>query len=114
MYKIWFILIEGKREGPFAYEDLKADCRLTPDTWVWKKGFDDWKKIRDVPELKKLFEDDDSKKVEEDGDETNLLGKKPAQSELVMDFGQEPPYFLWILIALISLLYLLIRLYGKN
>lgn len=111
MKKIWFILIDGKRDGPLSYEDLKNDRRITPDTLVWKEGFKGWKQIREVPELKALFEDD-SGRNQGDARETAIVGKKSGEDELVLDMGQEPPYFLWILLALIALLYVIIQLYS--
>ncbi len=113
MDKIWFISIEGSREGPWSFEDLKNDTRITPDTLIWKDGFDGWKKIRDVPELKELFKDDSAEK-EADGNaedaDAALKVSKPSEGELTMDIRQEPPYFLWLVIALVSLLYLILQL----
>lgn len=107
--KIWFVLINEKREGPFSFDDLQNDSRLTPDTLIWKEGFQDWKKIRDVPELKKLFKDPEE--VTQTDDKPAIFDKKSTQNELVMDFSHEPPYFLWLLIALIAFFYVILRLY---
>lgn len=112
MDKTWFILINGQSEGPKSYEDLKNDSRLTPDTWIWKEGFDKWKKIRDVKELENLFKDDskdgeNSDVPPEQDDKENQI----QDDELAIDMGLEPPYFLWILLALIVLTYVLLRMY---
>lgn len=109
MNKIWFILIGEKREGPYSFEDLKHDSRVTPDTLIWKEGFSEWKKIRDVPELKNLFKDN-PEQTEPEENEQEGFKKRPVQDELVLDFGQEPPFLLWVLIALIALMYVFIRL----
>lgn len=113
MNKIWFVLIDGKREGPWSFEELKGDARISPDTFVWKEGFEDWKKIRDVPELKDLFNEDAAGQETDsnEGDEVDggLAVTKPAQGELTLAM-QEPPYLLWILIALIALLYVILQL----
>lgn len=109
MNKIWFVLIEGKREGPRSKEELKMDQRLNPDTLVWKEGFDDWKKIRDVPELRDLFEE---KTEENEIEEESLeIKKAPAQDELVLDMRQEPPFRMWIYVALAILIYVILKLY---
>ena len=110
MSKIWFIFIEGNREGPWSFEDLKSDTRITPDTLVWKDGFANWKKISEVPELKALFKDVPGSKEDEDKDVEVVGVGKPSEGELTMDIRQEPPYLLWILIALISLLYIILQL----
>lgn len=115
MNKVWFIFISGESEGPFAIEDLKLDDRLTPDTLVWKEGFDEWKKIRDVPELKEFFKESPKKEEEElDDNESKDLEKNLIQDELVLDLGpaQEPHYLLWLLLMLISLLYVILKLYN--
>lgn len=112
MDKIWFIIIDNKSTGPFSCVELRANSGITPDTLVWKEGFDGWKKIRDVPELKKLFEED-SKQNDEDENQIKLLDKDPPQDELVLEMGEmtQPPYFIWLLLALVSLLYVILHLY---
>lgn len=110
MSKIWFVLIGDKREGPYSFEDLKDDARITPDTFVWKEGFEDWKKISEVPELKDLFKDGPEPKEIDGIEEAEApVVNKPAEGELTMAM-QEPPYLLWILIALVSLLYVILQL----
>lgn len=102
MEKVWFICIDGKREGPFSVQDLKRDHRLSPDTLVWKEGFSKWKKIRHVPELKEVFFDEKT-------DQDNLIEKAQLivtpRDEIILDLQKEPPYLFWLLIALLLLLY---------
>ena len=108
MDKIWYIYIKDHAEGPFSFTDLHRDPRITPDTFVWKQGFKAWKRVGQIPELKKLF-DDNIKPSVKDYEQTAdpMLG---ANDELVADFGVEPPNFFWILIALIVMLYVVINL----
>lgn len=50
----WYYVQKGNRQGPVALEiitSMMAKEDLKPDDFVWKKGFDNWKKIRDVSEL---------------------------------------------------------------
>lgn len=77
---------------------------------VWKEGFPSWKKVRDVSELKEVFEED-SEIGEEQESQLEESKKKVVQEELVLDIRQEPPYILWILLVLISLIYVIIQLY---
>lgn len=111
MNKIWYVLFDGHSEGPFSLADLKEDDRVTPDTWAWKEGFESWVKIRDIQELKELFED--HQKPQKIDEEISQVEKDVSEGELILDMRQEPPYFLWVLIAFVSLVYVILRLYAK-
>jgi hypothetical protein len=39
-----------EQRGPLSVSDIKS-LGLTPETWVWAEGFDDWKPLREVKEL---------------------------------------------------------------
>ena len=110
MDKFWFIEIKGTREGPFSVEELKKDRRLTPDTFVWKKGFVTWKRIRDVQELKFLF-NDDIEETPQDEEKVAAPDLKKESDELIVLEMPQPPYLFWILAALIILLYFIIQTY---
>lgn len=108
--KIWYILIGRNQEGPYSYNDLKRDRRLTPDTLVWKEGFTEWKPIREIPELKNLFLDNE----EEDEDQKIQQKPIPPQDEIVLELNQQPPFLYWILIALALAIYSILQLtWGK-
>lgn len=50
----WYYVQKGNRHGPVAAEVIEkmiTDQDLKADDFVWKKGFDNWKKIKDVSEL---------------------------------------------------------------
>lgn len=50
----WYYVQKGNRQGPVGLEvitSLIANQELRPEDFVWKKGFDNWKKIKDVSEL---------------------------------------------------------------
>lgn len=113
MEKIWFILINGYKEGPYNLIDLKGDSRITPDTLIWKQGFKKWVPIRNVSELKAVFEDSTEHKEDEDGGQKDVkkLSKKRIQDDEVIALRSEPPFtYLWLFIALI-LLYALYKFY---
>lgn len=109
MNKIWFIDDKGKIEGPYSVADLKADSRITPDSYVWREGWDKWQRIRDVPELEELFRDE----VDSDEPVETAVAKPAAAAddELAIDYRQEPPYLFWLLAAMIIILYMIIQLY---
>ncbi len=43
-------MIDGERRGPFPLEKLKEEG-ITPDTFVWCKGMDDWERAEDVADI---------------------------------------------------------------
>jgi hypothetical protein len=50
----WYYVQKGNRHGPVAIEVIEtmiAQNELLAEDFVWKKGFENWKKIKDVPEL---------------------------------------------------------------
>lgn len=113
MNKEWFIFLDGKQEGPYSPQDLKIHSRVTPDTFVRKKGWKDWIAIRHVPELKEVFEDASKPKPLSDNN------KKPVFSDLLQDnatitLTQQDPFhpYIWLLILLSLLIYLMYTLYG--
>jgi hypothetical protein len=56
----WYFVQKGNRQGPVAIEVIEAmlsQLELGPEDYVWKKGFENWKKIKDVVELQKTPEE---------------------------------------------------------
>ena len=50
-----FYYLDGQnKKGPYTEEEL-INLNLNNDTLVWKKGFDNWKFIKDIPELKEII-----------------------------------------------------------
>jgi hypothetical protein len=109
MDKIWYIKILGNREGPYSIMDLRRDRRITPDTLVWRQGFDRWQRIRYVPELQAVFDDP----VPENGTEEKMkFSKIPDDDEIVLDFqGKDPHRWLWFLLIGILLFYIWVSLW---
>ena len=109
MIKEWFVILEGRQEGPYSFLELSRDRRITPDTLVWKKGFDKWAAIRYVRELKKIFDDKP---------EGQPLHEKPKLKPSLLDvdqdtlaLSQDPFQFaLWVIVILLILLYLFYRM----
>lgn len=51
----WYYVQKGNRQGPVSLElieEMIIKEELKPEDYVWKKGFDNWKKIKEVDELK--------------------------------------------------------------
>ena len=54
----YHVAIDGKAEGPFNIDQLKAmatDGKLTPGTLVWKQGMQEWEKASDQKDLAAVF-----------------------------------------------------------
>lgn len=50
----WYYVQKGNRQGPVdvaVISSMISKQDLKSEDFVWKKGFDNWKKIKDVPEL---------------------------------------------------------------
>lgn len=52
--KLWYALVNGKQEGPFAepqFRDMIAGGRVTADTLVWSSPMPDWVRAGNIAEL---------------------------------------------------------------
>jgi hypothetical protein len=50
----WYYVVKGSRKGPVQLHevlDLISKNELGSEDFVWKKGFDTWKRIKEVPDL---------------------------------------------------------------
>ncbi len=50
----WYYVVGSDRVGPVSVEALKQlflNNEITIDTYVWKKGFQNWERLKDVTEL---------------------------------------------------------------
>ena len=57
----WHYELNGKRQGSVSYAEIKGLIKnqtLNQDTLVWKKGFDDWSRIKET-ELNELITNDE-------------------------------------------------------
>lgn len=108
--KVWFIKVNGRKEGPFSIQDLKSHPRMTPDTLVWKEGFKDWIPARRVPELNAVFED-----KEQPVDLHERFKVKTITTEdsiLALEGSNFPFLFFWIFVLLVIFSYLFYKLNG--
>ena len=54
----WFVAFGRERKGPFNEATVKKmiqDAEITPNGFVWRQGFGNWKKAIEVPELASTF-----------------------------------------------------------
>ncbi len=54
MDKIYFISVKGEKLGPLSFEELTTK-EIDYNTLIWKNGWDNWKKVNEVEELKELI-----------------------------------------------------------
>jgi len=50
----WYVAVNGQQQGPMSEDALMAMVRsgeVTPDTYVFTQGMENWLPMRDVPEL---------------------------------------------------------------
>jgi hypothetical protein len=60
MSQTWYYVLKGQRLGPVdeaAIAQLVSSGQLLQDDYVWKKGFENWKKLKDVSELQAIESD---------------------------------------------------------
>jgi hypothetical protein len=105
MEKIWYLLMDGEEEGPYSVLDLRRHRRVTPDTLVRRAGQKKWLRIRDVRELKKVFQD------AEDSSAPSKKGSSRTCEDGTLAMNYDPPSFLfWLLLMLLILLYAIYQL----
>lgn len=108
--KIWFIIVDDQKEGPYSILDLKYHSRMTPDTLVWKEGFKNWIPARKVPELKTLFKDEEE--PVELHDRFKLRKVSQEDSILALEGSNFPYLFYWFIILLIVAVYFFYKFHG--
>ena len=59
MEEVWYYVEAGERKGPVELSlisEMIGNSSLGEDDYVWKKGFQNWTKIKDIPELNEVEE----------------------------------------------------------
>ena len=60
MSEKWYYVQDGERQGPVSFDEVLNFFNtsvLTDEDYVWAKGFEDWKKIKDVPKFTQSLDD---------------------------------------------------------
>lgn len=109
MLKEWFIFVDEKEEGPFSISQLKCDKRITPDTLARHINSVRWQPIKQIPELKEVFKDEESQPLIKETDKS-----LPRGDELAIDVDQDPsPWLYFLLLLAIILTYVFYQLFWK-
>jgi hypothetical protein len=109
--KIWFIQVDGLKEGPYSLVELKNHPKMTPDILVMKQGSDQWIRARFIPELQSIFEDE---KEPEDKKDPSWISVPADDTAVLMENSSFPFFFYWILIILLVLAYVYYRLFWQE
>lgn len=83
MSEKWYYVSAGERQGPVPKEDiigLISTRKLQQQDYVWRKGFDNWKRIQDVEEL-----------VTEVGEDDEFPQEIPQAGEFALDLSELNP-----------------------
>ncbi|HLE10542.1 MAG: hypothetical protein A2504_14240 [Bdellovibrionales bacterium RIFOXYD12_FULL_39_22] len=65
----WYYVLDNERVGPVSQEELEklfSEGTLFEESFVWQKGFDNWKHIQDVPALEYLYKKEIAPEVKRD------------------------------------------------
>ncbi len=106
MENIWFILIAGKKEGPYSFVQLRNHKEITPDTLVWREGFAKWIPIREVSELAKVFQDEIPISEKDELKIAPSMRVTPDEQLAIEMRPSLPNFFFWALIISLLLFYL--------
>ncbi len=86
MSESWYYVLKGQRLGPVdasAMAKMIQGNELGPDDYVWKKGFENWRKLGEVPELLSLSSSSASMPETPAVPTLPALGALPAGEKLV-------------------------------
>lgn len=81
----WYYVQKGNRHGPVAVEVMQAmisNSELKGEDFVWKKGFENWKKLKEVTELQ-------PRKLEEPEPMVPPVSSAPYKDISLKDFGAD-------------------------
>lgn len=100
--KIWYIQINGEKLGPYSFQDLKRNWKITPDTLAWREGFVNWLPLRDILELKDLFKDEeDSVPLDEKFKVSESKNLKLGKNDVLTIQNEPPNLILWLIVFFI-------------
>lgn len=86
----WYAVVEGAQVGPVTSEEIEDRFfggQLTPESFVWRDGFPDWVRLREVSEFAHLAEDRLGPE-----DETVVTGGTDRQDEATVVLPPEDFY----------------------
>lgn len=97
----WFVILQGKKKGPFTLPELLRLKGVSLNTWVWREGMDKWERIRKIPELKIFFKESDSQGISPLPSEEKFSPKKMGEEVTLSLSNAEPPWIFWLIFLLL-------------
>jgi hypothetical protein len=97
----YYIVKQGKQEGPFAKEDLLKNG-LTKNTLVWCNGMKDWTKAGEVPDLEELLSTPPTPPTSPTPPAPQIGGYNKQESPIVSPNPQQPKpdsHMLWAVLS---------------
>lgn len=108
----WFVILKGKREGPFLVPELLRLEGVSLETWAWKEGMEEWKRIREIPELKVFFKEAAYPPLPPILEEETASGDGAQFEGLALSLpSAEPPWIFWFIFFLLIGIYALWQFY---
>jgi hypothetical protein len=107
--RVWFIRVGEEETGPFTPGEIKDNPLVNLDTLVRRKNWVEWFPLRDVAQLKKLFNQE--KEDQNESFESKDVDKKKMSDVLTLSLEPKNIFWLLLLILLLMMLYLGIVLY---
>ena len=99
----WYVLVGQEREGPYTTKELHymvAQKKVMADSFIWRKGLNNWTRIREVDEFQPAVTEAEEKSEEQVQPKREApVRKAPASEEPPADEAQESrrreiPFFL--------------------
>ena len=91
----WYYVENNERVGPITEEsfiELINEKSITLDTYVWKKGLDNWVQAKNLDELTLIFEGDSNFSVDNSASEFN---NEALEESSVLEEEKEQIHFDW-------------------
>ena len=89
MTKYW-IVVGDSHEGPFTAEEL-LEKNVPADTYAWHPGLKVWTQIKDIPELRDLFAEEEIDVKEDVPENFEAADTAPMESECPPQSPPPPP-----------------------
>jgi len=92
MSEKWYYVQNGERQGPVEFDEvlsLYQGSTIGSEDYVWTKGFEDWKKIKDVPKFSTDSSSGDAIPPVENSTEVDLQALDPDHRCLFIKTGKD-------------------------